>query len=372
MPARTNRAKATSQPRLLDRVRLRIRTLHLSRRTEKCYVSWIRRYIVFHGMRHPEELRENDIAVFLTHLATEKNLAANSQNQALHAILFLYREVLEIELERIAGIRRAKSRRRLPVVLTREEVARVLDSMTGTTLLMASLLYGSGMRLLECCHLRVKDVDFESRHILVRSGKGDKDRVVLLPATLADELRRHLRRVRTLYEQDLQGGQGWVELPGALEAKYPNAGRSWAWQWVFPATRTYLHRPTGRRHRHHLHESVLQRAVSTAVRAAGIAKPASCHTLRHSFATHLLESGNDIRTIQELLGHANVSTTMIYTHVVNRGPSGVQSPADRLPAATRSHDAGQLPTRESGAAPRKPEGPLASPPTRTGRRNDRY
>jgi integron integrase len=271
-----------------------------------------------------------EVTRFLSSLAVTGQVAASTQNQALSALLFLYRQVLHQDLPWLDGVVRAKRPVRLPVVLTRDEVRAVLTHLRGTPHLMVGLLYGAGLRLIECARLRVKDVDFASNQVLVRGGKGDKDRVTLLPAIGKADLLRHLQTVRRQHEADLRGGAGWVELPGGLERKYPNAGREWAWQWVFPATRTYVDRESGRRRRHHLHESVIQRAVKDAVRQAGIAKPASCHTFRHCFATHLLEDGYDIRTVQELLGHQDVATTMIYTHVLNRGPAAVRSPADRL------------------------------------------
>ena len=322
-----------SKPRLLDRVRDALRARHYSRRTEDVYVAWIRRYILFHGKRHPADMGAPEITRFLSSLAVEGNVAASTQNQALSALLFLYREVLDLDLPWLDGIVRAKRPQRLPIVLTREEVRAVLQPLTGVPRLMAYLLYGAGLRLLECCRLRVQDVDFAANQIVVRSGKGDKDRVTMLPAAVKAALARHLETVRAQYQRDLQHGAGWVELPTALARKYPNAAREWVWQWVFPATRFYTDRVTRQRRRHHLHESVLQRMVKTAVRRAGIAKRATPHTFRHSFATHLLEDGHDIRTVQELLGHRDVTTTQIYTHVLNRGPSGVRSPVDRMPEA---------------------------------------
>jgi integron integrase len=318
------------KPRLLDRVRHAIETRHYSRRTEKAYVHWIKRYIFFHGKRHPAEMGAAEVAAFLTSLAVQGKVAASTQNQALSALLFLYREVLGIDLPWLDEVVRAKRPLHLPVVLTREEVRAVLQRLDGVPRLMAVLLYGAGLRLLECCRLRVKDVDFATNQLTIRDGKGHKDRATMLPAAVKADLLAHLERVRRQHEDDLRHGAGWVELPGALLRKYPNAGRAWGWQWVFPATRIYVDRVTGQRRRHHLHESVLQRAVKEAVRSAGIAKPATCHTFRHSFATHLLEESHDIRTVQELLGHRDVSTTMIYTHVLNRGPAGVRSPADRM------------------------------------------
>jgi integron integrase len=305
-----------------------IRARHYSRRTEEAYKRWIRRFILFNGKRHPLDLSERDVTRFLSHLAVERKVSASTQNQALSAILFLYREVLRIDLCWMDGIVRAKRPQRLPVVLTHDEVRELLRNLRGAPLLMASLLYGSGLRLLECARLRIKDVDFSRGEITVRNGKGSKDRVTLLPSRLKNPLADHIARVRSQHGRDLLRGRGSVELPDALSYKYPAASREWAWQWVFPAKRFYRDRVTGDYRRHHLHETVLQRAVKEAVRAAGIAKHATCHTLRHSFATRLLEKGYDIRTIQELLGHRDVSTTMIYTHVLNRGGRGVRSPLD--------------------------------------------
>jgi integron integrase len=316
--------------RLLDRVRAALRTRHYSRRTEEAYVAWMRRYIFFHGKRHPREMGAPEITRFLTSLAVDGKVADSTQNQALNALLFLYREVLELDVPWFDGIVRAKRPQRLPVVLTRDEVRAVLEQIEAVPRLMAYLLYGAGLRLLECCRLRVQDVDFASNQLVVRGGKGDKDRVTMLPAAVKSDLARHLEVVREQHRRDLRQGAGWVELPTAIGRKYPNAGREWAWHWVFPATRTYVDRVTGQRRRHHLHESVLQRAVRDAVRRAGIAKRGSPHTLRHSFATHLLEDHHDIRTVQELLGHRDVSTTQIYTHVLNRGPAAVRSPVDRM------------------------------------------
>jgi integron integrase len=321
---------ATTRPRLLDRVRAAIQARHYSRRTEDAYVAWIRRFVVFHGKRHPAEMAAPEITRFLTWLAVESKVASSTQNQALSALLFLYREVLRQEVPWIDGIVRARRPERLPVVLTRDEVRALLSRLAGPTRLMAYLMYGGGLRLLESCRLRVQDVDFGANQIIVRAGKGDKDRVTMLPAAVKGELVQHLEAMQAQHRQDLRHGAGWVELPSALERKYPNAGRDWRWQWVFPATRTYVEPLTRQRRRHHLHESVVQRAVKEAVLRAGLAKRAGPHTLRHSFATHLLENGHDIRTVQELLGHRDVSTTMIYTHVLNRGPAAVRSPADRL------------------------------------------
>ena len=318
------------KPRLLDRVRATLRLRHYSRRTEATYVAWIRRYIFFHGKRHPVDMGAAEVTSFLSSLAVDGRVAASTQNQALSALLFLYRDVLEIDLPWLDDVVRAKRPERLPIVLTREAVVAVLRRLDGVPRLMASLLYGAGLRLLECCRLRVQDIDFATNQIVVRGGKGDKDRVTMLPTAVKAELARHLQGVRAQHESDLQHGAGWVELPTALARKYPNAGREWVWHWVFPATRPYRDRTTGQWRRHHLHESVLQRVVKDAVRRAGLAKRATPHTLRHSFATHLLEEGRDIRTVQELLGHRDVTTTQIYTHVLNRGPSGVKSPIDTI------------------------------------------
>ncbi|MCU0638244.1 MAG: integron integrase [Candidatus Krumholzibacteria bacterium] len=318
------------EPRLLELVSRAIQARHYSRRTEKTYVAWIRRYILFHGKKHPLVMGEKEITAFLSHLATKGQVSASTQNQALNAILFLYREVLRKDLDWLDDVVRAKKPVRLPVVLTQSEVHAVLGQLHGVTWLMASILYGSGLRLLECARLRIKDVDFVRGEITVRNGKGQKDRMTLLPASLKRPLAEHISRVRIQHDADLRKGYGAVALPDALARKYPNAAREWGWQWVFPATRFYRDRETGETRRHHLHESVLQRAVKSAVRQAGVAKPASCHTMRHSFATHLLEKGYDIRTIQELLGHSDVKTTMIYTHVLNRGGRGVRSPLDDM------------------------------------------
>ena len=314
---------------LLDKVRAAIRARHFSPRTEDTYAGWISRFLTQAGP-NPEGLGEEAIGRFLSRLATEAHVSASTQNQALHSILFLYQEVLGRKIERIEGVIRAKQAIRVPVVLGRHEVLSVLNLMSGTPRLMATLLYGSGLRVLECCQLRVKDIDFEQNQIVVRAGKGNKDRFTSLPSSVSPAIRLHLERVREQHADDLSKGLGRVELPDALSRKYPNAPKEWGWQWVFPATSHYTDSLTGERRRHHLHESVLQRAFKEARVKSGITKPASCHTLRHSFATHLLEDGYDIRTIQELLGHSDVSTTMIYTHVLNRGGRGVQSPADRL------------------------------------------
>jgi integron integrase len=318
-------------PRLMALVRRALRVRHLSRRTERAYAGWIRRFLQFHGMRHPSEMGAREIEDFLSYLAVSRKVAASTQNQALSALLFLYREVLDLsdrpDLDRIVH---AKRLHRLPVILSPREVGLVLNEMRGVPGLVAQLLYGSGLRLLECLSLRVKDLDFSNHQLLIRTGKGGKDRRAVLPQRLEPVLERHLEKVHQQFARDLRKGAGWVELPSALERKLPNAGQAWTWQWVFPATRTYLHPGTGERRRHHLHETVVQREVGQATRAAGLQKRVTCHTFRHSFATHLLEAGQDVRTLQELLGHTSLNTTMIYTHVLNRGPGAIRSPLDQL------------------------------------------
>lgn len=318
------------KPRLLDEVRARIRVKHYSLRTEQCYTQWIKRFIHFHNLRHPAELGAAEVEAFLSALATERNVAAATQNQALSALLFLYREVLEVELPWLDHLTRAKKPRRLPVVLSRQEVDRLLGHLSGTHALMGRLMYGTGMRLMECVRLRVKDVDFDRREIVIRDGKGGKDRVTVLPDTLAPLLRKHLEEARARFDRDRVAGLPGVEIPDALERKYPNANKSWGWFWVFPADHLSTDPRSGIHRRHHLFEQTLQRAVRKAASLAGIAKPVTTHSFRHAFATHLLQSGYDIRTVQELLGHADVSTTMIYTHVLNRGGRGVLSPLDSL------------------------------------------
>jgi len=316
-------------PKLLDRVRVAIRTRHYSRRTEQAYVDWIRRFIVFHKKTHPSEMGGPEILTFLSWLAVEKQVSATTQNQALSALLFLYRHVLGMEIGAV-DVPRAYTPSRVPVVLSREEVGRVLTQLRGTAWLMVALLYGAGLRLQECLELRVKDIDFDRREIVVRRGKGQKDRRTMLPARVGERLRAHLVEVKQQHERDVANGHGRVVLPFALDRKYPNAPPEWAWQFVFPAVRICRDPYYGPPSRYHLHESVVQRAVAAAARKAGMTTRVGCHTFRHSFATHLLEDGYDIRTVQELLGHADVSTTMIFTHVLNRGGLGVKSPADRL------------------------------------------
>lgn len=313
----------------LEKCRQVMRLRHLSYRTEETYLPIIRRFIEFHGgRRHPKDMGAEEIRAYLSHLAVEQNVAASTQNVAFSALLFLYRDVLNIDLPAIRNVERAQRPARLPEVFTREEVRAVLGGMEGTPRLMAGLLYGSGLRLMECVRLRVKDLDFDRRQVTVREGKGEKDRVTMLPQSLAEPLRRQLEHARRLHEDDLAAGFGAVYLPYALERKYPAAAKEWGWQYVFPAVRRSTDPRSGTARRHHLAEDVLQRAVRAAVRHAGITKKASCHTFRHSFATHLLEDGYDIRTVQELLGHKDVSTTMVYTHVLNRGGRAVRSPLD--------------------------------------------
>lgn len=326
-----NTGSVSSPPRLLSQVRDRLRLKHYSLRTETAYVGWIKRYIHFHGKRHPRELGKADVEAFLTSLAVERNVSAATQAQALSALLFLYGEVLGIDLPWLDEITRAKKPARLPTVLTREEASALLERIGDTELhLIASLLYGSGMRLLEGVRLRVKDVDLARNEIVVRDGKGGKDRVTMVPQRLIEPLRAQIARARQVHESDLVRGRGEVWLPHALAEKYPNAARAIGWQYVFPAAGFSVDPRSGAERRHHIDEKRVQRAVKAAAEKAGIVKPVSPHTLRHSFATHLLEGGYDIRTVQELLGHADVSTTMIYTHVLNRGGRGVTSPLDRV------------------------------------------
>ena len=316
------------RPRLLEEVRERIRLKHYSIRTEEAYVQWIRRFILFHGKRHPVQMAAAEVEQFLTHLAVAGRVSASTQNQAKSALGFLYREVLAVELDWLGEVTRAKTPQRLPVVLTEAEVRAVLAGMGGVYWLVASLLYGSGLRLMEAVRLRVKDIDFARREITVRDGKGARDRVTMLPSRLVEALRQQLVRVREQHDRDLLANHGEVHLPYALAKKYPRAAQAWGWQYVFPSGSLSEDPRSGRVGRHHLDEQLVQRAMKNAVRRAGIVKPATPHTLRHSFATHLLLSGYDIRTVQELLGHSNVETTMIYTHVLNRGGRGVASPLD--------------------------------------------
>ncbi len=321
---------STQQPKLLDRVRAAIEARHYSRRTAEAYVPWIRRYILFHGKRHPDQMGASDVAAFLTHLATNDQVSASTQNQALSALLFLYRHVLDKDLGTLPLVPRAKRPERLPVVLNRAEVGAVLGQLSGTMRIVGLLLYGAGLRLTECLELRVKDLDFGIGQITIRRGKGQKDRITMLPAVVRESLRHHLEAVQATHVRDLANGFGRVVLPEALDRKYPHAAVEWRWQFVFPAARICRDPRWGAPSRFHLHESVVQRAVADAARRAGLTKHVGPHTFRHSFATHLLEDGYDIRTVQELLGHHDVSTTMIYTHVLNREGLAVRSPADRL------------------------------------------
>lgn len=318
------------EPKLLVRVHQACRLRQLSPRTEQAYKAWIVRFVRFHGLRHPAELGDAEVLAWLNYLTSERQVSHSTQMQALSGILFLYRDVLRQPLGDLRGLIRASGPRRLPAVLSQREVRLVLGGLRGSPRLVAMLLYGSGLRLMEALSLRVKDVDFDRSEIRVRRGKGGRDRVTMLPSRVARPLKGHLAAVRELHARDLADGGGGVELPGALDRKAPSWATSWSWQWVFPARRRYVDGKTGTRRRHHLDPSVVQRAMSRAVAASGVGKRATCHTLRHSFATHLLEAGYDIRTVQELLGHTDVSTTMIYTHVLNRGGLGVRSPMDML------------------------------------------
>jgi integron integrase len=346
-PAKAALVMANPKLKLLDQLREVLRLKHHSLRTEEAYVSWVRRYLVFcrdnphltpalspsdaereKKWRHPRDLGASDVVAFLTHLAGIDHVAASTQNQALNAIVFLYSQVLRIELGDFGEFLRASKPRRMPVVLSKEETQRLMNSLEGTWRLMAQTLYGTGLRLMELLRLRIKDVDFARNQIVVRGGKGDKDRMTVLPAKLQLELEQHLARVRLLWEGDISEGFGEVYLPEGLARKYPNAGREWGWQWVFPSRSRSRDPRSGIIRRHHVQETGLQRSVKAAVKLAKITKPASCHTLRHSFATHLLENGYDIRTVQELLGHKDVSTTQIYTHVMQKPGIGVKSPLD--------------------------------------------
>lgn len=318
------------RPRLLDQVRHKIRLKHYSYRTEKTYVEWTRRYIHFHQKRHPRDLNAGHIEQFLTHLAVDRHVAAKTQNQALSALLFLYKEVLVIDIPFLGDMVRAKTSRRIPIVFTEEEARQVIAALQPDYVLPVQLLYGSGLRLMECVRLRVKDVEFHRRQIVVRDGKGGKDRVTILPASVIDSLRMQLRKAKVMHERDLRDGYGEVSLPYALSTKYPRAGFEWGWQFVFPTTQRSIDPRSGKERRHHLHHSVLQKAVRAAVLKSGFPKPATSHTFRHSFATHLLEAGYGIRTVQELMGHRDIRTTQIYTHVLDKGANAVRSPLDRL------------------------------------------
>jgi len=323
-------ASVPGSPKLMERMRQALRARHYSRRTEQTYCHWVKRYIFFHHVRHPSEMAEPEINAFLTHLAVKEKVSSSTQNQALCAILFLYRSVLDKPVGDLGNVIRARKPQHVPVVLTRDEVKAVIGNLKDDRWLIAALLYGTGLRIMECLRLRVQDIDFSRNEITVRGGKGAKDRITMLPETLKAPLQDHLRKVKAIHERDLSEGWGRVEMPMALGRKYPNAPADWRWQWVFPQENRWRNPATGQQGRHHMDESLLQRAFKEAVAKAGLTKRATCHTLRHSFATHLLESGYDIRTVQELLGHKDVKTTMIYTHVLNRGASGVQSPIDSL------------------------------------------
>ena len=320
----------TTKPKLLDQVRNCIRCKHYSIRTEQAYLGWIKRFIFFHGKKHPNKMGEREIGQFLTFLAVKKKVASSTQNQALCALVFLYKEILQRDVGEIEGVVRAKRPTKIPVVFTREEVKTILVQLDGVSWLMAQFFYGAGLRLMECLRLRVKDIDFGYRQILVRDGKGHKDRVTMLPEIIVENLNRHLNKVKFLHKNDCKEGFGRVYLPYALERKYKNANCEWGWQYVFPASQRSIDPRTSIERRHHISETVIQRALKKAIRNGNINKPGSCHSLRHSFATHLLEAGYDIRTVQELLGHKDVSTTMIYTHVLNRGGRAVKSPGDDL------------------------------------------
>ena len=318
------------QPKLLDRLRETLRTRHYSRRTEQTYSHWVKRFVYFHKMRHPEEMAEPEINTFLTHLAVKERVSSSTQNQALSALLFLYRHVLNREIGELRDVIRARKPKRLPVVLTKDEVKTVIGNLKGDKWIMANLMYGAGLRLMECLRLRVQDIDFASNQITVRDGKGSKDRLTMLPKVVKQPLREHLKNVRNTHQKDLSEGYGRVFMPYALARKYPKAATEWSWQFVFPQDNRFVNNTTGEQGRYHVHETIVHRVVKDAVRKTGITKRASSHTFRHSFATHLLADGYDIRTVQELLGHKDVKTTMIYTHVLNRGGKGVISPADNL------------------------------------------
>lgn len=315
-------------PRLMDQVRTAIRLRHYSLRTEHIYLHWVKRFILFNNKRHPREMGNKEVSAFLSYLAVNRKVSASTQNQALSAILFLYRHVLDIELEWLTDVVRAKRSKRLPVVLTPDEMNKILSQLDGVHWLLACLLYGSGLRLMECLRLRVKDIDFSYKQIIVREGKGNKDRVTILPEALIKPFQQQLSKAKTLHDRDLAEGYGSVYLPYALERKYPSAASEWKWQYVFPSVKLSKDPRTGVIRRHHLFEQILQRAVKQATRQAGIQKPVSCHTFRHSFATHLLSDGYDIRTVQELMGHNDVRTTQIYTHVIKRGGHAARSPLD--------------------------------------------
>ena len=319
-----------SSPKLLERVKNAIRTKHYSRKTENSYCSWIKRYILYHNKKHPKDMGEVQIRRFINHLAVKRKLSASTQNQALCAILFLYREVLGVELDRIDKIHWAKKPKRLPVIFSKEEVKAIIAEITGVYRLMTMLLYGSGLRLKECLRLRVKDIDFDNQQIFIREGKGNKDRYTILPKAIESKLKSHIKSVENIHKRDIEAGNDSVYMPYALEKKYPNAGKKIGWHFLFPSKNLSNDPVSGIRRRHHLHERTLQRAVKKAIKRAGIRKHGGCHTFRHSFATHLLEDGVNVRAVQELLGHKNLETTMVYTHVMNKSKAGIESPADKL------------------------------------------
>lgn len=324
----SNIALYQQKPKLMEQLRQALRARHYSKSTERTYCLWVKRYIHFHNVKHPAEMAEPEINAFLTHLAVKEKVSASTQNQALAALLFLYRHVLGREVGDLGEVIRARKPKRLPVVMTGEEVRAVLAQLSGDKWLMASLMYGSGLRIIECLRLRNQDIDFVRNEVMVRDGKGAKDRITMLPELLKEPLQKHLGRVKKIHEKDLKEGWGSVPLPDALHRKYPNASREWRWQWVFPQENRWKNAKTGEEGRHHVDESILQKAFKRAVDKAGLTKRSTCHTMRHSFATHLLDAGYDIRTVQELMGHKDVRTTMIYTHVLNRGGRGVKSPID--------------------------------------------
>ncbi len=348
----SDKSEMDHKPKLMDRLREALCSRHYSRRTEQTYCHWVKRFIFFHKVRHPAEMAEPEINDFLTHLAVKEKVSASTQNQALSALLFLYRHVIGREVGDLGKVIRARKPTRLPVVMTRDEVKAVLSNLSEDKWLIASLMYGAGLRLMECLRLRVQDIDFSRNEILVRDGKGAKDRITMLPELLKKPLQDHLRKVKAIHEKDLAEGWGRVQMPDALDRKYPNAPADWRWQWVFPQENRWKNTKTTEEGRHHMDESIMQRTVKEAVTSSGITKRASCHTFRHSFATHLLESGYDIRTIQELLGHKDVKTTMIYTHVLNYGPKGVRSPIDE-PKAGSYTDQSKTPAFHNNSAQHK-------------------
>lgn len=347
-----------TQPKVMDQLRAALRSRHYSPRTEQAYTMWVRRFLHFHNLRHPAEMCDDEINEFVTHIAVEQKVSASTQTQALSALIFFYRNVIGYNVGELSGLVRAKKSRRLPVVLTRDEVRAVLDRLEGDKWLMASLMYGSGLRLMECLSIRVQDLDFARGELTVRSGKGAKDRTTMLPESVYVPMREHLTVVKRIHKQDLADGWGRVVVPDALAYKYPSAPGEWRWQWAFPQERRWRDPKTGAQGRHHVHESIVQRTMRHAVQSSGITKHAGCHTLRHSFATHLLEAGYDIRTIQELLGHKDVSTTMIYTHVLNKGGRGVRSPLDAVGAP------GFAPPPAPSVGLHSPHNPSATPDDR--------